>query len=81
MELQILIESQAPQENLEELYYNFLKELENYNLFFGGGINKYGIAGCIDFSKSNLNRNEIVSFLEHYIRTHNDLARIIIADV
>ncbi|MCH2045943.1 MAG: hypothetical protein MK212_17635 [Saprospiraceae bacterium] len=52
----------------EEIYYNFIHELEKRKLFFGGGINQYGIEGCIDYSYSNLSKSEVILFLEYYIR-------------
>jgi hypothetical protein len=67
MELQVLIQSDTTQAELELVFNNFLQELEENKLSFGGGLNENGIDGVVDASASGMNRAQLVDFLETFV--------------
>ena len=67
MELQVSITSDAAQAELEPIFNDFIQELEEKKLSFGGGLNENGIDGVVDASASGMNRAQLVDFLETFV--------------
>lgn len=67
MALQVSITSEANQAELEPIFNDFIKELEENKLSFKGGLNENDIEGVLDFSSSGRSRAQVVELLETFV--------------
>jgi uncharacterized protein YggL (DUF469 family) len=55
---------------LNTFYDSFIQFIEHNKFFFGGGIREFKIEGCIDFSASKLEKDQVIKLIDQFVDNH-----------